>query len=131
MERHTNCDEAMKASILDKHLSLGPQKPVSYLPIGTIEKVLELTVKEYRAMIHAKGHESVLFPDTRCAIKSGAVYGYSASALEVILAKYRSVLLNNGWPVTPAKFIEKVAANWIEDEESALFSVIREAFGEV
>jgi hypothetical protein len=39
------------ASILNAHRRLGPRKPVSYLPIRTIESVLGLSVDEYRAMI--------------------------------------------------------------------------------
>ncbi|CUX54519.1 hypothetical protein AGR7C_Lc20137 [Agrobacterium deltaense Zutra 3/1] len=67
----------MKAAILSRHVQLGSEKPVSYLPLNTIENVLGLTVDTYREMLRAGGNESMLFEDQQCAINSGAVYGYN------------------------------------------------------
>ncbi|MBW9072833.1 MULTISPECIES: hypothetical protein [Agrobacterium] len=122
--------EAMKAAILQGHVQLGPEKPVSYLPLNTIENMLGLTVDRYREMLRAGGNESMLFEDQQCAINSGAVYGYNVPALGVLLRQFNSILIANGWPDAPEQFVEKIARNWVEDVDAPLLLIIRAAFGD-
>src|SRR5882672_5140381 len=63
--------------ILHSHLSLGRRKAVSYLPIKTVEKVIGLTVTEYRSMVEATGNRCSIFGPKDCCIDSGAIYAYS------------------------------------------------------
>ena len=74
-----------RKQILESHLDIGQQKPVSYLPINTIENVLSLSINEYVAMVEEKGHRAIVLGPGECCIKSGAVYAYDCRALGDIL----------------------------------------------
>lgn len=64
------CDHI--ADILNAHRRLGPHKPVSYLPIRTIESVLGLSVGEYQAMIEQAGLRCLVIPAGEGCIASGS-----------------------------------------------------------
>jgi hypothetical protein len=115
--------------ILDSHLNVGREKPVSYLPIRTVEEVLGITVPGYRSMIAKLGNQSSVFSADECCIKSGAVYAYSYSDLGDFLQQNQVILYENGWPAIPADFIRRIASEWLDDENPIL-SVVRKAFGE-
>jgi hypothetical protein len=115
--------------ILDSHLRVGPDKPVSYLPIRTVERVIGITIPAYVSMAENHGHKcSVLYPE-RCCINSGAIYVYSYEYLDPLLKSNERLLSVHGWPTTPAEFINRIAAEWLE-EESPIMPVIRKAFGD-
>jgi hypothetical protein len=115
--------------LLDSHLKVGPDKPVSYLPIRTVERVIGITIPTYVSMIENDGNNySVLYPE-RCCINSGAIYVYSYEDLELLLKANEPLLSVHGWPTTPVEFINRIAAEWL-DEESPIMPVIRKAFGD-
>jgi hypothetical protein len=114
---------------LQKHLRVGPDKPVSYLPIRTLETSLGLPVPVYVALIEKSGNTAIVFHPNECCINSGAVYAYSKSDLEHILEIHRVILAEAEWPNEAAVFIQRIAANWLPDDH-ILMPVIRQAFGE-
>src|SRR5258708_19885555 len=73
------CDDI--SSILNAHRRLGPHKPVSYLPIRTIESVLGRSVGEYRMMIEQAGFSCLLTPANQTSIASPPVHPSRAFAL--------------------------------------------------
>jgi hypothetical protein len=115
--------------ILLSHLDVGRKKPVSYLPIRTVEKVIGITVQEYRSMIETAGNQCSVFGAEDCCINSGAVYAYSHKDLSAILDNNRSILLNHKWPVAAEDFVRRMASEWL-DEDSPIIPIIRKAFGE-
>lgn len=115
--------------ILDNHLRVGPEKPVSYLPINTINKVIGIEVAKYESLISESGSKSLVFSPEDCCIKSGAVYAYHESGLRNILESNKNILLDNNWPSDPVGFITRMADEWLENE-SPIMPVIRSAFGD-
>jgi 8-oxo-dGTP pyrophosphatase MutT (NUDIX family) len=115
--------------IVEAHTKVGQTKPVSYLPINTIESVLKLTIDRYESLIRETGAECAIFSESETCIRSGAVFAFDPTALMSVLQANRELLAEHGWPQTPAVFISKIAAQWV-DEGHPLISVIRRAFGD-
>lgn len=120
---------AHSTNMLEVHVRVGPEKPVSYLPIYTIEKVLGLRVEEYISLIECNGGRSSMFTSQICCIKSGAVYAYSYEDLKAILEYNRDALIRHGWPVSCGRFIERIAYAWLEND-NPIMPIIKSAFGE-
>ena len=115
--------------LVDNHLSIGPEKSVSYLPIKTVEKVIGITVQDFMSLVERSGNEGIVFAAEDCCISSGAVYAFNRRYLSKILKDNQTILSEHGWPATPVDFIRRIAAEWV-DEESPLMPVIRKAFGD-
>jgi hypothetical protein len=115
------------ASILNAHLRLGPHKPVSYLPIRTIESVLGLSVGEYRAMIEQAGFRCLVIPANESCIASGSVHAYSEFALADLLSAHAIALSEHGWPTSSGAFVRRIATEWLEDGHPVL-PIVRIAF---
>jgi hypothetical protein len=115
--------------ILKEHLKVGPDKPVSYLPLRTVEKVLGITASAYQAMIEEQGSRCVVFQQGETCIDSGAIYAYSEQDLESILRDNRDILVERGWPTAPADFVRRLASEWVA-EDSPIKPIIRRVFGE-
>jgi hypothetical protein len=121
------CDHI--ASILNAHRGLGPLKPVSYLPIRTIESVLGLNVGEYRGMIEQAGFRCLVMPAGESCIASGSVHAYSEFALADVLNAHATALSEHGWPNSPEAFVRRIAAEWLEDGHPVL-PIVQIAFGD-
>jgi 8-oxo-dGTP diphosphatase len=115
--------------IQSEHANVGPSKPLSYLPIGTIERLLGMTVADYVCLIEQQGSSCIVFSETETCIKSGAVYAYSRIDLARVLFRHRFLLAEHSWPEAPAEFVRKVAQEWL-DEDNPLKRVIDAAFGD-
>jgi len=102
---------------------------MSYLPIKTIENVLELTVSDYRSKVEQLGNKSVVFSAEESCIESGAVYVYSDAALEAVLKDYADMLEACHWPISTGEFVKKIASEWLK-EDAPVMPVIRAAFGD-
>lgn len=112
------------------HINVGPRKPLSYLPLNTIENVLKMTLSEYRSLVQKAGNESVLLDTSCCCISSGAVYAFNEKYLNEVLAKNVELLTHLGWPLSSRDFIKRIATEWF-DESHPIFPVIRESFGDI
>jgi hypothetical protein len=115
--------------VLTDHIDIGPKKPVSYLPINTVENVIDIPVSEYKLMIEGSGNQCSIFDTDQCCIKSGAVYAYSREGLDVLLKTHQDALRKYNWPTDPDDFIRRIASEWLEDE-SPIMPIVRRAFGE-
>ena len=116
-------------AILERHINLGKGKAVSYLPINTIEKVLGVKIEDYKSLIERRGHECAVFFADSCCIRSGAVFAYCNDELDTILKNHCDVLLNNEWPVSPARFVQRIASEWLDDDNPIL-PIVKKAFGD-
>jgi hypothetical protein len=117
------------AAILKSHLELNARRPVSYLPIKTIEQILKLSVSEYVSLIERSESEAIVFAPENCCIQSGAVYAIRRAELERVLERNRPLLSQHQWPSTPADFVQKIASVWL-DKEHPIMPAIRQAFGD-
>jgi hypothetical protein len=78
--------EKILRNALHSHLTLGRSKPLSYLPIQTIENSLHMSVDHYVQMAESKGLASRVFSSAETCINSGAVYLYEPKELNRVLA---------------------------------------------
>ena len=115
--------------ILSVHIRVGPSKPVSYLPISTIERVLGMHVDDYTNLIAQGGASWRVFSESETCIKSGAVFAYSDVDLAAVLESHIDLLLEHNWPCGCPAFIRMIAAEWLDDQ-SPLRRVIAAAFGD-
>lgn len=115
---------------MDHILSLGPQKPLGYLPLNTIEMcgynpsnlVLELSQRGFLADI---------YPFEVCSVFSGALYVCAPEWLKRHLAINEGVLSLYGWPGTPEEFMFRVAIERVcQTQNPDLYAVIGQAFGD-
>jgi hypothetical protein len=111
------------------HVNVGRAKPVSYLPIKTIESVLGISVAEYETMIAQAGNSSIVIAADTCCIESGVVYAYSAPELMLILDRDAELLAGQGWPTVPEGFLIRLASDWLPDN-SPLMRIVKAAFGD-
>lgn len=116
--------------MLDCHVAVNRSKPLSYLPIQTIERVLGMTTTEYTSIVVAAGNETLVLDPDHCCIKSGAVYAFNYVELKAVLDKHADTLVRHKWPNDPRDFVRAVAAEWL-DEGSPIMPVIRRAFGDL
>ena len=124
-----NFPEEHRRWTLNEHLNVGCRKPISYLPVKTIEKVLGLTISDYRSKVEQLGNKSVVFSAKERCIESGAVYAYSDAALEAVLKAHADILNACHWPTSTDEFVRKIASEWLE-EDAPVLPVIRAAFGD-
>ena len=122
-----NTSEELKL-ILDSHARVGQKKPVSYVPIRTVESVIGISVQEYVLIIESMGNSGIILGAEECCINSGAVYAYSPRHLDQFLKEDEAILAAHGWPTVPLEFIKRIAAEWLE-ETHPIMPVIRKAFG--
>lgn len=115
--------------ILERHLNVGRDKPISYLPIATITQVIGIEISTYTSMLEESGNEFSVFTQEECCINSGAVFAYSRRDLNNVLRKYHDVLTRNAWPTDPNAFVRRLASEWLDDA-SPILPVVRKAFGE-
>ena len=122
-------EKSERQSILDS-LSISGQKPLGYLPLATIEKVLAMDVAELTNSLQGRGAKVAIFSKDDCCIKSGALYAYDPTALQKVLNAAAEPLSQGGWPSSADAFVKKVAKVWI-DETDPIYEVILRAFGEL
>jgi hypothetical protein len=122
-------DKEWVAQTIQEHLSLGPSKAVGYLPINTVEKLLGITAAAYAEMANLRGHSSLTAAPGESCIKSGAVYVYSASALQEILDRNSDRLRSANYPTDAEGFVRAIAREWLADDHPVM-PVIRQAFGD-
>ncbi len=115
-------------TLLKSRMDVGALKPLSQLPIQTIENELGLSVDAYVSLLEAAGHRAIVLGVDDGVIAPGVVYAYSEIDLAEILKNSAPLLREQGWPTSPADFIRKLAAERL-DHRHALLPVIRRAFG--
>ncbi len=109
--------------------SVGPQKPVGYLPLYTIRDFVRLSPKAVAAEARARGLTTAQFSPEQSCIKSGALYVYHRDALTALLQSHAATVTGAGLSLDPDSFVSCIAADWV-DHDNPLHVVIRAAFGE-
>ena len=97
-------------NLLSDLLRVGPEKPLGYLPLATIERCGPLG-QTIRATLESKGlHVQVFEPDA-CFVGSGAMFVADLTALQQLLDEDEGskTLHDSGWTPKARAFIYAVA----------------------
>ncbi len=108
---------------------VGSSKPVGYLPLYTIEKILRSTPETLAAIAVTRGLATAQFAEAACCIKSGAFYAYHREALDNLLQENADAVRIAGLPHDPDDFVAHIAAIWYAENHAA-HPIIVAAFGE-
>jgi hypothetical protein len=114
--------------LLRSLIEVGSSKPVGYLPLYTIQKLLHLTSEAVAAAAVARGLATAQFGPATCCIKSGALYVYHREELAALLQQRADAVCAAGLPLNPDNFVAHIAAVWFEQEHPA-YPIIAAAFG--
>ena len=116
-----------KKEILDNLLKVGPNKPVGYLPLSTLEN-MKINVQELQHELEDRGITTIILNPDESNVGSGALYAYDKESLRQLLQKNELILKKSNWPTDPDSFILYLKNNaWAKTN---LFNVIADAFGD-
>lgn len=101
--------------VVDDLLSIGKNKSVGYLPLGTITNKefggYNEIIKDIISWSDYKNYNHILYSMSECSIFSGALYIYDQITLSSILFTYKDILENAGIPITPNEYITYINKN--------------------
>ena len=127
--------QQMAFNLIEENLSLGAHKSVSYLPLKALrlhgiplENFVDAAESRQLGIIVIDGKDSWL-RSAEGWDGGGIVYAFCRSELNKLIEDYRSVLVENSWPVDIESFIRKLATGWL-DEDHPVLPVVRDAFGD-
>jgi hypothetical protein len=116
---------------LDDLLSVGPEKPLGYLPLITIRNECKVDVNKLTKFLELNGKKTALFKEDECRIGSGALFAYDQEKLQSLLTTNAEILKKYNWTTDAnlfVKYIARVNANY--KTQSDLFNLIADAFGD-
>lgn len=108
--------------------SVGPDKPIGYLPIETIENYVGKKVDEVIKHLQKKGLEVKIFTGVEWPGFKGSLYTYDKVALQKVLDENKSILIDANWPVSADEFIENLKVQ--EKIDTPIYKVIAMTFGD-
>ena len=117
------------AHMIESHAKVGRLKPVSYLPLKTIENVVGITTAAYQAAVEENGNKFIVLGPDECCIESGAAYAYSEADLTALLESHKDLLRTYGWPTDPADFVRRLGSEWLPQDDPVM-PVVMAAFGD-
>jgi hypothetical protein len=124
----TELSECDRRSLLRSFTEVGPAKPIGYLPLRSIRRLLRLELEGVLSGAKIRGLAAMKFGPAACCVKSGALYLYHREALAKLLRERASAVSAAGLPVEPDDFVAHIAAVWFEENHPAL-PIIAAAFG--
>ncbi|MEO6509084.1 MAG: hypothetical protein ABIO02_03955 [Patescibacteria group bacterium] len=114
--------------LLNDLRNVGNDKPLGYLPLTTLIEVCKVDPQAIRTELENRGLKTIVLKQEECSISGGALFAYHQEALEHHLEKNKKILLSNGWPTEPEKFIRHL--NVVAAQKTELFNVIADAYGD-
>jgi hypothetical protein len=115
--------------ILDDLRNIGPDKPLGYLPISTINKYLKSDMQNLIREAEEKGLFVKIFRDGEVPITGGALFMADVTALDQLIKLHERTLKAFGWPIEPKEFLEYVATRHAPNK-TKLFDVVADAFAD-
>lgn len=108
--------------------SVGQEKPVGNMPIGTLEDDLQKNLEEIIKHFKDKGLEAKVFINPEPPNYKGTLCVYDKAALQKILDTNRQILLQANWPTEADEFVANLH---IVQEKfgTPVYKVIAKAFG--
>ncbi len=117
------------AHVLESLTRVGPEKAVGYLPLSTVQNLLELDVDDVIAGAIARGLKALRLEEGDCCVRSGALYLYDPAALERVLGLAETTLMELGFPIDAEGFVRAIARDWLPYDHPAV-PIIRAAFAD-
>lgn len=109
--------------------NVGPDKPIGYLLLNTIENILEKDPHEVISYLQNKGLEvKVFFGPEWPGANEGALYAYDKAALQKMLDENRQILLDANWPINADQFVSHLKVQ--EKTDTPLFKLIAKTFAD-
>jgi hypothetical protein len=90
---------------------VGPDKPVGYLPLDTIESYLGKNVDEVAEYLRSKGLEVRIFTGPEWPGFNGSLYAYNKIALQKLLDENKQILIAADWPIVADEFVANLKVN--------------------
>lgn len=116
------------ANFLSDLYRVGPEKPLGYLPLNTLEVICGVGRAEMIALLESKRLQVILFTNqSETNVWSGALYAYDAEALARVLNEGRQTLEQNGWPTEPDPFVRYL---YVTATDPDLYRLIMVAFSD-
>lgn len=125
---HSPFSPEYSKELLDDLDRVGPDKPIGYLPLSTINRCLqnpELLMDAARA----RGLWAGIFSSSEVSVSSGALCVADLQALSALLQHHQDVLSAAGWPEDPLEFFMKVMKD-TAPRKTLLFDLIADAFAD-
>ncbi|MFA6024231.1 MAG: hypothetical protein WC777_03380 [Candidatus Gracilibacteria bacterium] len=120
--------EQDKQHALNQIRTIGPEKPVGYLPVETITGYCGQNFDVFVAECRQRGHETRIFTGGGWPGFSGSLYVYDKVSLQNLLNRNQSILEQSGWPLNPDEFVANLHV-WVQ-EGTPIFKLIAQAFGD-
>ncbi|MFT3673507.1 hypothetical protein [Aestuariivirga sp.] len=112
--------------ILASWSRVGKDKAVGYLPLRTVEKILNLDRRWIESYCTERGLQFKVFGQDETCIQSGAVYIWSEQQLNLLLGKHH---LHRDAHLSTNEFISLIAKRWFTENDD-MMSLIRAAFAD-
>lgn len=118
-----------KATLLADLQSVGPKKPVGYLPLSTIE--IFASPDEVQKQLEEKGLSTILRRPSVARVGSGALYAFDPSAVQKILDKPKNnaELKKENWPTQAEPFVRYLSSGNFA-KKGPLFDIVADAFSD-
>lgn len=119
-----------KWSVLRDLFGIGPDKPLGYLPLSTLEDCKYAPETMVRTL-RARDLYVRIYTQPECDVGSGALYASDLRALAGLLAQNKDVIIEAKWPMEPLAFFDRVARIAVsERKDPFLYRVIGLAFAD-
>ena len=119
-----------RLSILRSLDLVGESKAIGYLPIATVENLLDTSIESIRYLYENKGLSIVVFGEDRTCMKSGAIFIFDEQMMLAMIDRFKEIIIRRGWKLELEYVIEKIAVAWYESNDP-ITQFIRAIYGDV
>lgn len=118
-------DDETKNEMLNEIRELGKEKPLGSMPLDTLTVITGKTPNEEVQNLESKGLKAIILPQND--LMGGALYSYNEMYLKNLLQRHESTLQEEGWPTTPAEFVEFAHNNIAK---GSILKILSEAYSD-
>ena len=101
-------DESHENSLMNDLYLVGPNKPLGYLPISTIEEICHLDIQTVIDECRSRDLTTLLYGEDDCNVASGALFAVDEQSLSQLLQINKELLDAHGWSLEPLEFVNKL-----------------------
>jgi hypothetical protein len=110
--------------------NVGATKAVGYLPLSTIERVLEQNPAKLVQHYRQKGLCVRVFDENESCIKSGALFVWDHDQALRYINEFDKSVTEKGWPIDADVVLANIAAEWFEKDDP-IMPLIYALYGEL
>jgi len=122
-------DEGLFGELLKDLSMVGPDKPIGYLPLNTLNK-MGINYEDAKIFFENRGLKTLMLDEEKSNVVNGAFYVYDVEFLNRFLNREDNIniLKKNNWPIDADEFIKHL--NESAEPKSKLFDLIADAFAD-